>query len=178
MNAEEILRFWFHVLTPEDWFRKDESLDQLIRERFSETLTMASRGGLAPWRDTPEGRLAEIIVLDQFSRNIHRGKKEAFENDLKALFLAEELVTLGWDKRLTSDEKIFAYMPYMHSESLVVHELAVQLFSEPGLKENLAYEKMHKEIIEKFGRYPHRNQILNRDSTPSEIEFVKTHPGF
>ncbi len=178
MNYDAILNFWFEELKPEDWFRKSRALDNLIKERFSTVLEKAAQGELTEWRDTPEGRLAEIIVLDQFSRNIFRGKKEAFGNDALALKLAEEMVFFKQDQHLTPEQKIFAYMPYMHSEDLKHHEEAMELYSLPELRENLVFEQKHKEIIEKFGRFPHRNEMLNRKSTPAEQAFIKTHPGF
>jgi uncharacterized protein (DUF924 family) len=120
-----------------------------------------------------EGRLAEIIVLDQFSRNMFRDTPAAFAQDALALVLAQEAVFSGADKLLSETQCSFLYMPFMHSESLVIHELAVELFSKPGLEGNLDFEMRHKVIIEKFGRYPHRNNILQRESTEEEMEFLK-----
>lgn len=173
MQYKDILNFWFRELSPQDWFRKDPKLDQEIKDRFSGVLQKASRGGLESWRDNPEGRLAEIIVLDQFSRNIHRGSKKAFQNDELALSLAQEMVDKGLDQQLSQEKKSFVYMPYMHSEKLEVHEIAEKLFSSEGLEKNLDFEKKHKHILQKFGRYPHRNKILGRKSTPAEVEFLK-----
>lgn len=178
INSEEILQFWFHELTPADWFKVNEQMDSLIRERYLGVLESAAVGELFSWRSSASGRLAEIIVLDQFSRNIHRGTPLAFENDPVALILAQEMVHLKLDQELPLERKAFAYMPYMHSESPLIHEEAMKLFAIPGLEENYEYEVLHKEIIDRFGRYPHRNQILGRASTPEEIEFLKTHSGF
>lgn len=123
-----------------------------------------------------EGRLAEIIVLDQFSRNMFRGKPESFSQDAQALTLAQELVTNGHDQNLSVERRIFAYMPYMHSESDLIHEQAERLYSQPGMEGALAFEKRHKVIIERFGRFPHRNAILGRTFTPQELAFLET-PG-
>lgn len=168
-----ILDFWFKQIPPERWFIKDLSFDQILRRMFSETLEKAARGDLVAWRKSLHGRLAEILVLDQFSRNIYRDTPQAFAQDPLALSLAKEAIKdpLHWG--LEKPEQAFLYMPFMHSESLEDHELAVELFSQPGLETNLAFELKHKVIIERFGRYPHRNWILNRPSTAEEIEFLK-----
>lgn len=169
----KILHFWFNELEPADWFKKDINLDNKIKRRFEELFKQAVCGELAHWRDSIEGRLAEIIILDQFSRNIYREKPEAFKYDFLALVLSQEASKLNEVNKLSTKQKSFLYMPFMHSESLKIHEEAVKLFSEPGLEGNLEFELKHKVIIEKFGRYPHRNTILGRDSTPAEVEFLK-----
>ncbi len=173
VKAQDILQFWFKDSTPEQWFRKDDSYDQMIRAQFFETHAAALRGELAHWRETPQGRLAEVIVLDQFSRNLFRNRPEAFVGDLAALILAQEAVRAGIDLKLGMTERQFLYMPYMHSESRKVHRTALELFTKLGEPGALQYEILHKEIIDRFGRYPHRNEILGRDSTPEEIEFLK-----
>ena len=128
------------------------------------------------WRTTAEGRLAEIIVLDQFSRNVYRDTPRAFAQDVPALVLAQELVASGQDRSLSIAQRTFAYMPYMHSESALVHVQAVALFSQPGMEDNLNFELRHKAIIDRFGRYPHRNAVLGRPSTPEELAFL-SEPG-
>ena len=174
----DVLDFWFKELTFKDWFSGSAYLDQKIKTRFEKTLEEASRGELSSWRKTPRGRLAEIIVLDQFSRNVYRNTPGSFAQDKMALILSQELVQAGFDKDLSPEEKSFAYMPFMHSESRVMHEEAVKLFHQPGLENNYKFELLHKEIIDRFGRYPHRNAILGRESTAEEVEFLKTHKGF
>ena len=173
MSPETILKFWYEDITPKQWWEKDAEFDALLKEKFGEVHALAAKGGLAHWRSTPRGRLAEIIVLDQFSRNIFRDKPESFAQDALALELAQEAVEMGLDEELGVSELMFFYMPYMHSESLSVHEQAVKLYSRPGLEDNLDFEHKHKVIIERFGRYPHRNAILGRESTPEEIAFLK-----
>jgi uncharacterized protein (DUF924 family) len=121
---------------------------------------------------TPEGRLAEIIVLDQFSRNVWRDTPRAFAQDALALALAQELVASGQDRSLPVAQRSFAYMPYMHSESALIHEQAVALFSQPGMADTLRFELQHKAIVDRFGRYPHRNAILGRSSTAKELAFL------
>lgn len=177
-SHNSVLEFWFNELSQKDWFVKNTELDKKISSRFHDLHLSASKGELFEWRKTPEGRVAEIIVLDQFSRNMFRGTAQAFAYDAMALVLAQEIVLFNLDRALPLLYRGFAYMPYMHSESLVIHQEAVKLFALPGLEENLKFEMLHKEIIEKFGRYPYRNEILGRTSTQEEIEFLKTHNGF
>ncbi|HKI60246.1 MAG TPA: DUF924 family protein [Mariprofundaceae bacterium] len=172
-NPEDIIRFWFSELEPMQWFKKDLNLDQDIKAHFSPTHRAASLGELEPWRSTPEGRLAEIIVLDQFSRNIYRDTPLAFACDPMALVLAQEAIRIDADQKVAFEKRSFFYMPYMHSESAKVHEWAVELFSQPGAEFQFEFELKHKAIIDGFGRYPHRNEILGRTSTPKEIEFLK-----
>jgi len=172
MQAHDILHFWFEELTPQQHFNKDPALDQTMRQRFGVTLEAAARCELFAWRTSAQGRLAEIIVLDQFSRNIFRDTPRAFAQDALALVLAQELVASGSDRSLPVAQRVFAYMPYMHSESAVIHEQAVQLFAQPGMESNLNYAQQHKAIIDRFGRYPHRNQVLDRASSAPEIAFL------
>ena len=176
VGYQDVLAFWFDELTPQDWFNGGDDIDQLIKERFAQVHSAAVQGELYTWRDSALGRLAEIIVLDQFSRNIGRDTSQAFAADPMALVLAQEAVAGGYDHQLNDQQKSFLYMPYMHSESLVIHEQAVELFSQTGLEHNLDFEFRHKVIIEKFGRYPHRNQILGRVSTEEELTFLQ-QPG-
>ena len=172
----DILDFWFSEIQPAQWWSKSDDFDRLIATRFGAVLQAAARCELYAWRATPAGRLAEVIVLDQFSRNINRGEAQAFANDALALGLAQEAVAAGADRLLAPAERAFLYMPYMHSESAAIHALAVTLFSQPGLEHNLDFELRHKAIIDRFGRYPHRNAILGRDNTAEESAFLQT-PG-
>ncbi|MCL1041782.1 DUF924 domain-containing protein [Shewanella marisflavi] len=175
-TPDEILKFWFEEIEPKAWFAKDLAFDQGIKTRFGELLTQAINGELYHWRTTPQGRLAEIIVLDQFSRNIHRDTPLAFAADPMALALAQEAVAAGVDKQLQPKQVPFLYMPYMHSESRAIHEVALILFNREGAENNLAFEQRHKAIIDRFGRYPHRNAILGRLSTEEELAFL-AEPG-
>ena len=176
MQAQNILHFWFDELTDKQHFAKDAGLDEAIRTRFGATLEAATRRELFAWRATPEGRLAEIIVLDQFSRNVYRDTAPAFAQDGLALVLAQELVASGQGQLLTTAQRRFAYMPYMHSESALIHAQAVTLFAEPGLENGLDFELRHQAIITRFGRYPHRNAVLGRASTAEELAFL-SQPG-
>ncbi len=176
MHAENIIDFWFTEIDSKLWWKKDNEFDALINQRFSAVLQHAERGELYPWRENSLGRLAEIIVLDQFSRNIYRDTAQAFANDAVALVLAQEALRADARKTLSATQQAFLFMPYMHSESALMHSIAVQLFSEPGLEGNLDFEHKHKAIIDRFGRYPHRNTVLGRRSTPEELEFLE-QPG-
>ncbi|WFF41315.1 DUF924 domain-containing protein [Salinicola endophyticus] len=173
---QAVCDFWFETLSAKQWFAKDAALDGEIAERFGATLAAAARCELWHWRDSPTGRVAEIVVLDQFSRNVHRDTPAAFAQDPLALALAQELIARGEDTALPLAQRIFAYMPFMHSESLAIHARAVTLFDTPGMEAQLDYEHRHREIIQRFGRYPHRNAILGRVSTPEEIAFLR-QPG-
>ncbi|MDQ2077034.1 DUF924 family protein [Marinimicrobium sp. ABcell2] len=173
---ETVLHFWFSELKPAQWFKKDAYIDRVIARRFGSLLEEVAACEHYSWRKKPRGRLAEVLVLDQFSRNIHRGTARAFENDALGLALAQEAIAAGADQSLRPDQLSFLYMPFMHSESLRIHDLAVELFSAPGLEDNLEFELKHRAIIERFRRYPHRNALLGRPSTPEEVEFLK-QPG-
>jgi uncharacterized protein (DUF924 family) len=176
MQAHHIIHFWFNELNDKQHFAKDAALDEAIRTRFGTTLAAAARCELFEWRTTAEGRLAEIIVLDQFSRNVYRDTPGAFAQDSLALGLAQELVASGQDSALSPAQRRFAYMPYMHSESALVHAQAVKLFAQPGLSDALSFELRHQAIIARFGRFPHRNALLGRASTAEEIAFLN-EPG-
>ncbi len=176
MESKEILQFWFEEIDSAKWWVKDEDFDNLIRERFLGIHGKANRCELFGWRKWPLGRLAEIIILDQFSRNMFRGKPESFASDPLALALSQEAVANGALDDLPTTEKSFLLMPFMHSESLEVHKVAEDLFRRIGAEGSLEYEIKHRKIIERFGRYPHRNEILGRTSTAEEIEFLK-QPG-
>jgi len=173
---QDVLKFWFEEIEPAQWWKKDDDFDRMIVERFSEIHRRATRCELFGWRIDAHGRLAEVIVLDQFSRNMLRGSPLSFAYDPMALALSQEAIAVGADQSLSQSERSFLYMPFMHSESLEIHEIAVELFRRNGNPNNLDFEFRHKAIIERFGRYPHRNDILGRVSTEEEVEFLK-QPG-
>jgi uncharacterized protein (DUF924 family) len=169
---ETVLAFWFDELSETDWFRRSDEVDADIKGRFQLLHNMAAQGELGEWRRTIRGRLAEIILLDQFPRNIYRNSPRSFETDAMALVLSQEALRQTDLDELNGAEKAFLLMPYMHSESKVIHEQAVILYDEPGMENNLDFEKQHKLIIDQFGRYPHRNEMLGRESTPEEITYL------
>jgi uncharacterized protein (DUF924 family) len=168
-----VLKFWFEEVSPAQWWRVDSELDSLIRQRFGAVHRAASAGEFFEWRDIPEGRLAEVIVLDQFSRNMYRGTAMAFACDPMALVLAQEAVRVGADLALAPQHRAFLYMPYMHSESAEIHRHAEPLFATQAPEDNYRSELQHKAIIDRFGRYPHRNRILGRESTAEEVAFLQ-----
>lgn len=195
-EAEAVLDFWFGPLDargradPEHtrrWFERDAAFDRTLTQRFGELHAAAARGERDAWLGSTRGRVALVIVLDQFSRNLYRGDPRSFESDARALSAAREGVALGLDRTLALDERSFLYMPFMHSEVLADQERCVELFTElleeqqdEALRKyvgnSLDYAERHRVIIQRFGRFPHRNAVLGRSSTPEELEFLK-QPG-
>lgn len=173
---EEVLTFWFDEIEPKAWWAADPAFDALLRQRFGALLAAAAHGELHAWRSGARGRLAEIIVLDQFSRNIHRDTPLAFAQDGMALVLAQEAVAAGALAALNPEQRAFLLMPYMHSESRLIHQQAEALFREHAPAGNHDFELRHKAIVDRFGRYPHRNAILGRVSTAEELDFLQ-QPG-
>ncbi|OJU92418.1 MAG: hypothetical protein BGO13_08860 [Burkholderiales bacterium 66-5] len=171
-----VLAFWFEESSAQQWFAKDDAFDAAIRTRFTALHAQAARGELWRWRVDAPGRLAEIIVLDQFSRNLHRGSGAAFAQDAVALVLAQELVAQALDRHLPVAQRAFAYLPYMHSESLAVQHESIRLYEALAQPGNLDFAYQHRDIVARFGRYPHRNAALGRESTAEEIAFLK-QPG-
>ena len=167
---------WLREIDSEQWRTRDPAFDELLTERFTPLLRQAAQGELFPWRVTVHGRLAEVIVLDQFSRNIHRDTPQAFRQDPMALVLAQEAVSAGALEHLEAMERVFLLMPYMHSESALVNREAERLFKDWTPERFHGFELRHKVIIDRFGRYPHRNRIVGRVSTPVEEAFLK-EPG-
>jgi uncharacterized protein (DUF924 family) len=176
MLPDDILAFWFGELQPAQWFRPDPALDASIAARFGDTL-IALRQHVPPvWTATPRGTLAAVIVLDQFPRNIHRGTPGAFASDAAALALASDLIARGGDRELNDVERQFLYMPYQHAEDLGVQERSLELYRALGNANVLDFAQRHRDIIARFGRFPHRNAILGRVSTAEETAFL-TQPG-
>jgi uncharacterized protein (DUF924 family) len=182
-RAYEVLEYWFGPKGgPEwgklrrQWFGGGTAVDEECRTRFGELHARAAAGELDAWRDDPEECLALVILLDQFSRNLHRGKGEAFATDAKALGLAAHAVDRGWDRSFEPVQRWFLYLPFEHSESLDDQQRALALFSslpdDDNRKIAVDYAKKHLEIIERFGRFPHRNDMLGRPSTPEESQWL------
>ena len=178
VDAQDVLNFWFDEAGPKRWFKKSADFDALCRARFLSTLESAACGECWEWRTSPAGRCAEIIVLDQFSRNLYRNSAAAFAQDPMCLALAQEAVASGDHLKMTDDQRYFTYMPYMHSESLLVHDQAITLFDSLGKPEPLRYEHAHRAVIKQFGRYPGRNAALGRISTPEEETYLAENGGF
>jgi uncharacterized protein (DUF924 family) len=172
VTSNDIIHFWFKEIEPKDWWVKNAAFDKIIKKRFQQIYQKAVSGELFNWRYNPLSSLAEIIILDQFPRNMFRDKKQSFASDALALCLAQNALDKEYDKKLEPQQKSFMYMPFMHSESKEIHKVAELIFSDPDVKGNLEFELKHKAIIDRFGRYPHRNKILGRKSTKEEIEFL------
>jgi uncharacterized protein (DUF924 family) len=170
------LEFWFGDLSTKDWFRKDAALDERIATRFRDTYQALSEKVPDDWLASPEGCLAAIIVLDQFPRNMFRGDKQSFATDAAALQLSKRAITAGFDAKLDADRRAFLYMPFQHAEDAADQARSVGLFTALGMPLQRDYAERHKAIIDRFGRFPHRNAILGRDSTEEEIAFLK-QPG-
>lgn len=175
-SPERVIDFWFTEIDEQSWWKKDEKFDAQIRARFGTLHQQAIACELADWRNSPQGSLAEVVVLDQFSRNMFRDTPQAFAWDPQALVLAQVAIAKGYDRSLTQIQRAFLYLPFMHSESAHIHDQALQLYEVLGLEKQLEFELKHKVIIDKFGRYPHRNAILGRESTPEELLFLQ-QPG-
>ncbi|MCX7544219.1 DUF924 family protein [Marinicella gelatinilytica] len=174
-EAQQVLNFWYGV-EPAMWFKKDKAFDDAIRTQFFSIWQQAAAGELSAWRSSIEGRLAEIIVLDQFSRNLLRNQGEAFAQDGMALILSQEALRHCDYLKLPQNQAKFLIMPFMHSESKAIQDQSVKLFEALGDASSLDYAKQHRDIIIRFGRYPHRNQVLGRVSTEEEKAFLK-QPG-
>jgi uncharacterized protein (DUF924 family) len=173
MNYHEVIKYWFEDIDQAYWFKKSETFDKELESKFSKLYLEVFKGEHSKWRRSPEGSLAEIIVLDQFSRNIFRDKPEAFQSDSMALTLSQVMIDKGFDVQLDKVKRGFVYLPFMHSESVKIHLEAIEIFKKLNNENMLQYEYKHYEIIKQFGRYPHRNITLGRKSTIEEIEFLK-----
>jgi uncharacterized protein (DUF924 family) len=189
MTLQDVLDFWFGApgsleagKPRREWFVKKDEFDAVIRDRFGATIDQALAGGLREWDEKgPQGTLARILVLDQFTRNAHRNTPLSFAGDALALAAAKSLVDSGADRELPPLQRAFAYMPFEHAEDAYMQERAVELFGvlaaeHPGFDEMLDYAHRHRGVIARFGRFPHRNEILGRASTPEEVEFLR-QPG-
>lgn len=174
---KEVLDFWFDPKHVPLHFVEDPEFDELIRTKFLETWEAASEGLLVHWRENIKGRLAEIIVLDQFSRNLWRNDIRTYTQDKMAIALAQEAVNHPDYDKLSTLEKRYILLPFMHSESLELHNWAYKYFEELGDDEFMHYEMLHREVLEKFGRYPYQNKDLGRESTPEELEYIRKKGG-
>ncbi len=173
LTAQDVIQFWFHECTYEDWFGGKAEFDDRLKERFHETFGHVAKGEAWTWRVTPEGRLAEVIVLDQFSRQFHRGEAQAFAQDGMALVLAQEAVAGGHDMQVPLEWRTFFYMPYMHAESLVLQDEGVRLFEAYGKEDALTFMQAHRDTVARFGRFPFRDEALGRQGTPEEIAYMR-----
>ena len=172
-GIDAVLSFWFEENGPKQWFAKDTAFDDAVRERFSALQSRGANDGLVDWRQTARGALAEIIVLDQFQRNFYRDDARAFACDAMALDAAKEALANGFDQALSETERVFLYLPFEHSEAAEDQETSVGLYATLTDGSYLEWAEKHKAVINRFGRYPHRNAILGRESTAEELAFLQ-----
>ena len=176
-SIADVLTFWFSEVGRQHWFAPTPAFDQAVRERFADLSARAERGELSAWEESPEGCLALCVRLDQMPRNIFRGTSRAYAADHRARAVAERAVERGFDQGMPPEWKQFLYLPFSHSERLADQLRAMALFEAAGLDEAQVYVRGHLGIIRQFGRFPHRNAILGRSSTPEEFAFLARHPG-
>jgi uncharacterized protein (DUF924 family) len=175
-DVEEILDFWFSEDAERHWFASTPAFDQEIRTRFAKTFAAASSGELKIWEDTPDGCVALCILLDQMPRNMFRGSPRAFATDAKALAIATRAVDRRFDRNLGPEQKQFLYLPFVHSEDVANQMRALALFEAAGLRDGLEFVKGRVALVRRFRRFPHRNAILGRTSTPEELKFLAHNP--
>ena len=170
-TSGDVLEFWFSA-GPQKWFTRQDAFDDAIGDRFLTLHAKAANGGIDEWAMNPEGALALIIVLDQFSRNLYRTSPKAFATDEKALGLSQNLISKRQDIEFPITVRLWIYMPFQHSEDLEIQDRSIELFETIDDPENLRFAHIHRDIIEKFGRFPHRNQVLGRTSSAEELKFL------
>ena len=177
-NSDDILDFWFAEEMRTKWFASTPQLDATIRDQYERVWEAAMRGELEGWLDRPEGCLALAIILDQFPLNMFRGTPKGFASEAKSRDVARHAIDHSYDKQIDAARLAFLYMPFMHSENLVDQDLSVQLFEAAGLENNLRFAQHHRDIVRRFGRFPHRNAILGRVSTPQELAYLNSKEAF
>ena len=177
-QAADVLEFWFADGMQERWFRADPDFDAIIRRRFEGLWLDSARGKLDNWTETATGALALVIVLDQFPLNIFRGRPTAFVTEARAIAVSKNAVARGFDQELRREQVAFLYMPLMHSEALEDQERVVVLFEAAGLEGNLRFAQHHRNLVRRFGRFPHRNRILGRSSTTEELAYLASDEAF
>lgn len=177
-SAAEILEFWFAAEVKPLWFASTPEFDEALRERFLATYRAAATGQLEDWERTTLGALALVIVLDQFPLNLFRGQPESFATEAAARVVANRAIACGFDREMSPEQRLFLYLPFMHGEALADQERSVRLFQQAGLEESLRFARHHRDLIRRFGRFPHRNAILGRESTPDEIAYLASPEAF
>ena len=177
-SAESVLEFWFSEVARPLWFRSTAAFDAEIRDKFLATWEAAAAGKLDHWMEQPQDALALIIVLDQFPLNMFRGQALSYTTEAKARRVADHVLAQDWNQDFDDSQRMFLYLPFMHSESLADQDRSVALYEAAGLGDSLRWARHHREIIRRFGRFPHRNAPLGRASTPEEIEWLQSDEGF
>lgn len=178
ITPDEIIAFWFSEPVKKLWYKSTPAFDQQLLEQYQEVWLKAKEGGLDHWRDSATGCLALVIVLDQLPLNMFRGQAKSFSTEKQAIDISHWAIAQGFDQEITPDKLGFLYIPLMHSESISDQILSVKLFTDANLKGNIRFAKHHRDLIEEFGRFPHRNLILGRESTPQEIEYLNSKRAF
>ena len=177
-SAQSIVAFWFSDTVRPLWFKSTPEFDNQLRDRFETLWQDAAEGKLDSWAENAEGVMALVILLDQIPLNIYRGKAHGFSTEAKARQIAGKAIDKGWDTTMPDEQKAFLYMPFMHSESLEDQDRAVALYQGAGLEDNLKFAHHHRDIIRRFGRFPHRNAILGRKSTAAELTYLASDEAF
>ena len=175
---QDILDFWFSDESRKLWFNSTPQFDALLRERYLATWEQAGRGELDHWMDSAEGCLALAIILDQLPLNMFRGDALCFSTEAQSRDVARVAIERGFDRQLPLERRAFLYLPFMHSEALADQELALKLFDQPGLEDNYRFARHHHGIVEKFGRFPHRNEILGRENSAAEVDYLNSKDAF
>ena len=175
---QEIIEFWFDAKTKPFWFNSTDDFDLNLRERYFDVYHAAKNSELNSWQQNAHGALALVIILDQFPLNMFRGLPQSFETEALSRDIARQAISDGFDMALNAEEKSFLYMPYMHSENISDQNESLILFNQPGLENNLRFAKHHYEIIQQFGRFPHRNKILGRESSEAELKYLNSKVAF
>lgn len=178
MSPKDIVDFWFSDRVKPLWFNSTPAFDRQLRDRYEPLWQQAADGKLDHWTESAEGALAMVILLDQIPLNIYRGKAQSFATEAKARDIARGAIEKGWDDALTDEQKAFLYMPFMHSEALEDQDRSVALYEAAGLEYNLKFAHHHRELIRRFGRFPHRNALLDRESTAAEQAYLASDEAF
>ena len=177
-TAEELLDFWFSPRVAKRWFNSTPEFDAELRDKFAATYSAACRGELDDWQASARGALALVILFDQIPLNIFRKQAQSFATEARARAVAAQAIAQGFDAELSGAQKAFLYLPYMHSETLADQDQSVEFFRQAGLNDNLRFAEHHREIVRRFGRFPHRNAILGRESSAEEIAWLASKDGF
>jgi uncharacterized protein (DUF924 family) len=178
ITPQDILDYWYSPRLSKHWFSSTPELDAEITDRYQSLWEQAAAGALDDWMDTPEGSLALAIILDQFPLNMFRGQAKSFSTEARAIAIAKHAIDSAFDRRLDKDRLAFLYMPLMHSENLADQDMSVKLFGEAGLIDNHRFAEHHRDIVRRFGRFPHRNGILGRASTAAELQYLASEGAF
>jgi len=178
VSAKNIVDFWFDNSVKKLWFNSTDAFDEKLRVMFEPTYLAGADGLLTAWKTSPEGALALVILLDQFPLNMYRGDKKSFETEALSREVANEAISHEFDQQLPLPQRAFLYLPFMHSENPEDQQTGVDLFESAGLDENLRFAKHHQDLIRRFGRFPHRNKILERKNTPEEVLYLNSEEAF